>query len=142
MSEINALRANGTNLPARETGAASDFKGTSVATLEERIGLSFEGLTPEQQQLLRYKLAEAFIEIKKDSVSAQNRMLFSNEEMTKTIEKAKALSETSNDFSVESTHKTASGNTQIKVQSFRNTSVGIILCVIGIVFILVMLRGC
>jgi hypothetical protein len=140
MSETNQLQRRNSS----EIKTVNDLTNnpTSVVPVEQQFGLSLEGLTDEQQQALRYKMLQSCVDLKIDAIEAQNRTVISSAEMNQTIQTANSLSQTKADFSVSSEHKTATGSTNIKVSNYKNTSLWIVVAIIGVILILALSKGC
>jgi hypothetical protein len=140
MSEQNQIQRKKTN----EIQTVNDLtnKQASVVPVEQQFGLSLEGLTDEQQQALRYKMLQSCVDLKIDAIDAQNRTVITSAEMNQTIQTVNSLSQTKAEFSVSSEHKTATGSTNIKVSNYKNTSMWIVIAIIGVVLILALAKGC
>ena len=119
----------------------SNSSGT-LPSIIQSLGISTEGLTEEQKKTLTVYAVKECIDLKINTIKDQNQLDKSSREMDKTIQTANALSETSADFSIHSEHKTATGNTSIKVSSYKNMSWGGILLIIGIIAIVLLAKGC
>ena len=119
----------------------SNPTGNSPSIIQN-LGISTEGLTEEQKRTLTAYAVKECIDLKINTIKDQNQLDKSSREMDKTIQTANALSETSADFSIHSEHKTATGNTSIKVSNYRNMTWGGILLIVGVIALILLAKGC
>ena len=139
MNETNQIQKQAAGEIQSVSDLAKNNQG-AIVPVEQQFGLSLAGLTEEQQQALRFKMLESCVDLKVEAIGAQNLTVISSAEMNNTIQSANALSQTKADYIVSSEHKTATGTTNIKVASCRNTSLGLIICILGIILIIVIAK--
>lgn len=121
---------------------STDNQLSVAVPIEERFGLSLDCLTDEQALALRNRMIQSCIELKIDTIAAQNQTVISSEEMNRTVQIANHLSQIKSDSVVSSKHKTATGNAEIKVSNYQSSGMWIVGGIIGVVLLLLLLaRG-
>ena len=114
----------GTELAKRESNEISLDFGVGG-------GLSLEGLTPEQQNELAFKLQSKKLEVAVDVAERKARLESSVADSANVVNSANALDGTKADFNITSESATASGTTKISVHK-NNTLALYILIALGI----------
>lgn len=105
-------------------------------------GLSLEGLTPEQQNEIAYKLQSKKLEVAVDVAERKARLESSVADSANVVGSAKALDGTSADFNIASESETASGSLKINVRKNNNLALYILIA-LGILAVVafVVFRG-
>ena len=105
-------------------------------------GLSLEGLTPEQQNELAFKLQSKKLEVAVDVAERKARLESSVADSANVVNSANALDGTKADFNITSESATASGTTKISVHKNNNLALYILIA-LGILAVVafVVFRG-
>ena len=105
-------------------------------------GLSLEGLTPEQQNELAFKLQSKKLEVAVDVAERKARLESSVADSANVVNSANALDGTKADFNITSESETASGTTKISVHKNNNLALYILIA-LGILAVVafVVFRG-
>ena len=125
----------GTELAKRESNEISLDFGVGG-------GLSLEGLTPEQQNELAFKLQSKKLEVAVDVAERKARLESSVADSANVVNSANALDGTKADFNITSESATASGTTKISVHKNNNLALYILIA-LGILAVVafVVFRG-
>ena len=125
----------GTELAKRESNEISLDFGVDK-------GLSLEGLTPEQQNELAFKLQSKKLEVAVDVAERKARLESSVADSANVVNSANALDGTRADFNITSESATASGTTKISVHKNNNLALYILIA-LGILAVVafVVFRG-
>ena len=125
----------GTELAKRESNEISLDFGVGG-------GLSLEGLTPEQQNELAFKLQSKKLEVAVDVAERKARLESSVADSANVVNSANALDGTKADFNITSESATASGMTKISVHKNNNLALYILIA-LGILAVVafVVFRG-
>ena len=110
----------GTELAKRESNEISLDFGVGG-------GLSLEGLTPEQQNELAFKLQSKKLEVAVDVAERKARLESSVADSANVVNSANALDGTKADFNITSESATASGTTKISVHKNNNLALYILI---------------
>lgn len=111
--------------------------GTGIGTTGERVSVLNElakTLTPEQRTQLAMKATEALMVAESNERAAKLRHDASSVEMVRHVEVAKEHEKLKSDFTITSSFKTATGETNIKVSKNNNTVIIVIAVVIAVIF--------
>ena len=102
-------------------------------------GLSLEGLTPEQQNELAFKLQSKKLEVAVGIAERKARLEASVADSANVVNSASALDNTKADFNISSESETASGMMKISVHKNSNLAlyILIVLCILGLVAFIV-----
>ena len=105
-------------------------------------GLSLEGLTPEQQNELAFKLQSKKLEVAVDVAERKARLESSVADSANVVNSANALDGTKADFNITSESETASGTTKISVHKNNNLALYVLIA-LGILAVVafVVFRG-
>ena len=105
-------------------------------------GLSLDGLTPEQQNELAFKLQSKKLEVAVDVAERKARLEPSVADSANVVNSANALDGTRADFNITSESATASGTTKISVHKNNNLALYILIA-LGILAVVafVVFRG-
>ena len=105
-------------------------------------GLSLDGLTPEQQNELAFKLQSKKLEVAVDVAERKARLEASVADSANVVNSANALDGTRADFNITSESATASGTTKISVHKNNNLAFYILIA-LGILAVVafVVFRG-
>ena len=105
-------------------------------------GLSLDGLTPEQQNELAFKLQSKKLEVAVDVAERKARLESSVADSANVVNSANALDGTRADFNITSESATASGTTKISVHKNNNLALYILIA-LGILAVVafVVFRG-
>lgn len=105
-------------------------------------GLSLEGLTPEQQNELAFKLQSKKLEVAVDVAERKARLESSVADSANVVNSANALDGTRADFNITSESETASGTTKISVHKNNNLALYVLIA-LGILAVVafVVFRG-
>ena len=90
-------------------------------------GLSLDGLTPEQQNELAFKLQSKKLEVAVDVAERKARLESSVADSANVVNSANALDGTRADFNITSESATASGTTKISVHKNNNLALYILI---------------
>ena len=125
----------GTELAKRESNEISLDFGVGK-------GLSLDGLTPEQQNELAFKLQSKKLEVAVDVAERKARLEASVADSANVVNSANALDGTRADFNITSESATASGTTKISVHKNNNLAFYILIA-LGILAVVafVVFRG-
>ena len=110
----------GTELAKRESNEISLDFGVGG-------GLSLEGLTPEQQNELAFKLQSKKLEVAVDVAERKARLESSVADSANVVNSANALDGTRADFNISSESETASGTLEIKVRKNNNLALYVLI---------------
>ena len=125
----------GTELAKRESNEISLDFGVGG-------GLSLEGLTPEQQNELAFKLQSKKLEVAVDVAERKARLESSVADSANVVNSANALDGTKADFNITSESATASGTTKISVHKNNNLALYILIALGILAFVaFVVFRG-
>jgi len=111
--------------------------GTGLASTGERVSVLNElakTLTPEQRAQLGVKAMEVLIEAEKNERDAILRHDASGIEMVKHVAFTKEHEKMKADFTITTSFKTATGETNVKVTKNNNTVIIVIAVVIAVIF--------
>ena len=102
-------------------------------------GLSLEGLTPERQNELAFRLQSKKLEVAVDMAERKTRLEASVADSANVVNSASALDNTKADFNISSESETASGMMKISVHKNSNLAlyILIVLCILGLVAFIV-----
>ena len=105
-------------------------------------GLSLDGLTPEQQNELAFKLQSKKLEVAVDVAERKARLESSVADSANVVNSASALDNTKADFNIASESETASGTMKISVHKNNNLALYILIA-LGILAVVafVVFRG-
>ena len=105
-------------------------------------GLSLDGLTPEQQNELAFKLQSKKLEVAVDVAERKARLESSVADSANVVNSANALDGTKADFNITSESETASGTTKISVHKNNNLALYVLIA-LGILAVVafVVFRG-
>jgi outer membrane translocation and assembly module TamA len=112
-------------------------RGTGLGSTSERTSVLNElakTLTPEQKEQLAMKATEALMEAESNERAAKLRYDASTVEMARHVDVAKEHEKLKSDFTINSSFKTASGETNIKVTKSNNLTIIVIAVVIAVIF--------
>ncbi len=115
----------------KDTGTSLDLMGD----------FSLQGLSEEAKQALCEKVQEAKLEIAKDAIQKKQDLQASSVDIDITINTANRLEQGRSDYHISSTHKTASGHTEVKVSRNANSGMLAVIVIIGIVLIIVLSKA-
>ena len=119
-------------------------RGSNEISLDFGVGkgLSLEGLTPEQQNELAFKLQSKKLEVAVDMAERKTRLEASVADSANVVNSANALDGTRADFNITSESATASGTTKISVHKNNNLALYILIA-LGILAVVafVVFRG-
>ena len=90
-------------------------------------GLSLDGLTPEQQNELAFKLQSKKLEVAVDVAERKARLESSVADSANVVNSANALDGTRADFNISSESETASGTLEIKVRKNNNLALYVLI---------------
>ena len=110
----------GTELAKRESNEISLDFGVGK-------GLSLDGLTPEQQNELAFKLQSKKLEVAVDVAERKARLESSVADSANVVNSANALDGTRADFNISSESETASGTLEIKVRKNNNLALYVLI---------------
>ena len=104
-------------------------RGSNEISLDFGVGkgLSLEGLTPEQQNELAFKLQSKKLEVAVDVAERKARLESSVADSANVVNSANALDGTRADFNITSESATASGTTKISVHKNNNLALYILI---------------
>jgi hypothetical protein len=118
------------DLTNRTTGTGLGSTGERMSVLNELA----KTLTPEQKAQLAMKATEALMIAEANERAAKLRHDASSIEMVRHVEVAKEHEKLKSDFTITSSFKTASGETNIKVTKSNNLTIIVIAVVIAVIF--------
>ena len=126
---------DGTEITKRESNEISLDFGVGK-------GLSLDGLTPEQQNELAFKLQSKKLEMAVDVAERKARLESSVADSANVVNSASALDNTNADFNIASESATASGTMKINVHKNNNLALYILIA-LGIIVVVafVVFRG-
>ena len=104
------------------------------------LDVAVEGLSPKDVEQIRARALEEKLRLDVGASEADQRFFNTARQMAADVRTARELDQGRNDFSIDSTHATASGQTTVRIKKSTNMGFMVVAVIVGVVALLLLLN--